>query len=226
LFASPWNITSWWTEEIARAMQQLYEDLVAGKRPMLAIGSPPQHGKSWAATDLIAWVAGKNPDLKAIYASYSDELGTRTNVDLQRMMQTPQYKQIFPDTRVGVVGWQCNTSLIEYAGRFGSFRNTTTMGSINGMELHLGVIDDPVKGRAEASSKTTRERLWNWFTDDWGSRNRRREICRFLLGHVGGYTEALLGPGRPLPRAVVSGEDGHPLLAVLISWVVSRIDAP
>ena len=166
----PGMITSWWTEEIARAMQQFYEDLMAGKRPMLAIGSPPQHGKSWAATDLIAWVAGKNPDLKAIYASYSDELGTRTNVDLQRMMQTPQYKQIFPETRVGVTGWQMNTSLIEYAGRFGSFRNTTTMGSINGMELHLGVIDDPVKGRAEASSKTTRERLWNWFTDDWGSR--------------------------------------------------------
>jgi hypothetical protein len=64
-----------------------------------------------------------------------------------------------------VNGWQCNTSPIEYADRFGSFRNTTTMGSINGMELHIGVIDDPVKGRMEASSKTTRERLWNWFTD-------------------------------------------------------------
>ena len=73
----PGMITSWWTIELARAMQQFYEDLIAGRRPMLAIGSPPQHGKSWAATDLIAWVAGKNPDLKAIYASYSDELGTR-----------------------------------------------------------------------------------------------------------------------------------------------------
>jgi hypothetical protein len=64
----------------------------------------------------------------------------------------------------------------------------------------------------EASSKTTRERLWNWFTDDWGSRFAANagmvvvmrwhvddvlgiertivvEICRFLLGHVGGYTE-------------------------------------
>jgi hypothetical protein len=117
----PGMITSWWTKTIAAAMQQFYEDLIAGKRPMLAIGSPPQHGKSWAATDLIAWVAGKNPDLKAIYASYSDELGTRTNVDLQRMMQSPLYKRIFPETRVGVTGWQCNTSLIEYAGRFGSF---------------------------------------------------------------------------------------------------------
>jgi hypothetical protein len=88
----PGMLTSWWTDEIARAMEKFHYDLTAGKRPMLAIGSPPQHGKSWAATDLIAWVAGKNPDLKSIYASYSDELGTRTNVDLQRMMQSPQYK--------------------------------------------------------------------------------------------------------------------------------------
>jgi hypothetical protein len=70
----PGMLTSWWTDEIARAMEKFYDDLTAGKRPMLAIGSPPQHGKSWAATDLIAWVAGKNPDLKSIYASYS-ELG-------------------------------------------------------------------------------------------------------------------------------------------------------
>jgi hypothetical protein len=69
-----------------------------------------------------------------------------TNVDLQRMMQSPLYKLIFPNTRVGLSGWQCNTSLIEYAGRFGSFRNTTTMGSINGMELHLGVISRCVFG--------------------------------------------------------------------------------
>src|SRR6202022_633208 len=65
---------------------------------------------------------------------------------------------------------QCNTSLIEFAGYSGSFRNTTIGGAINGMELHLGVIDDPVKGRAEALSKTTRERAWHWFTDDWSAR--------------------------------------------------------
>jgi len=46
-------VTSWWTKEIARAMQQFYEDLIAGRRPMLAIGSPPQHGK--LSEDAWAW---------------------------------------------------------------------------------------------------------------------------------------------------------------------------
>jgi hypothetical protein len=27
-----------------------------------------------------------------------------------------------------------------------------------------------VTRRAEASSKLTRDRVWNWFTDDWGTK--------------------------------------------------------
>jgi predicted phage terminase large subunit-like protein len=38
------------------------------------------------------------------------------------------------------------------------------------MELNLGVIDDPHKGRNEAISKIARDRVWNWFTDDWMAR--------------------------------------------------------
>jgi hypothetical protein len=44
------------------------------------------------------------------------------------------------------------------------------LGAVTGLELHLGVIDDPVKGRAEAFSKTIRDRTWGWFTDDFMTR--------------------------------------------------------
>jgi hypothetical protein len=64
----------------------------------------------------------------------------------------------------------CNTDLIEYVGESGSFRNTTIDGQINGMELHLGVVDDYAKGRQEANSKVMRDKSWNWFTDDFLAR--------------------------------------------------------
>jgi hypothetical protein len=169
-YMRPDMLWGWWVERIAVELQLFYEDLVAGRRPKLALMAPPQHGKSWAAEDFIAWIAGKNPDLKTIYASFSEDLGILRNVNLQRMMQCERYRRAFPDTRVNAPGWQCNTSLIEYAGHAGSFRNTTVGGSINGLELHLGVLDDPVKGRAEASSKPTRDHTWEWFADDWCSR--------------------------------------------------------
>jgi len=60
--------------------------------------------------------------------------------------------------------------LIEYVDRIGYFRNTTVNGSIVGESLDLGVIDDPIKGRKEAASKTIRDSTWAWLTDDFFTR--------------------------------------------------------
>jgi predicted phage terminase large subunit-like protein len=146
-------------------LQRFYHAFVAGKRPKLAIMTPPQHGKSWAVEDFIAWVAGEHPDRKTIYASYSGDLGERRNRELQRLFRSQPYREIFPSFRIGQPGWQCNNNLIEYVGAPGSFRNTTVNGPITGMELHLGVLDDFVKDRAEANSKIQRDHVWDWFTD-------------------------------------------------------------
>jgi predicted phage terminase large subunit-like protein len=158
--------------QITRELQKFHEAFVAGKRPKLALMTPPQHGKSWAAEDFIAWLAGKNPDRKTIFASFSDDLGVLRNHNLQRLLTSQRYYHIFPNLTIGGIGtgYQCNTSLIEYVGGSGSFRNTTVNGPITGMEQHLGVLDDFVKGRAEANSKLHRDRTWNWFTDDFNSR--------------------------------------------------------
>jgi hypothetical protein len=88
-------IWGWWTQEVAWQLQRFYNEMVEGKRPKLAISAPPQHGKSWAATDFIAYVAGKLPDRKTIFGSYSDDLGIRTNNDLQRIITSERFRKIF-----------------------------------------------------------------------------------------------------------------------------------
>jgi predicted phage terminase large subunit-like protein len=160
----------WWPQEVSEKLQQFYIDLKAGKRPKMAVMAPPQHGKSLAATDFITYVAGRDPNLKIIYASFSDQLGERTNRDVQRIMRSPEYINIFGRTRLDIPGWSTNTTLIEFGDFKGSFRNTTVEGQINGLELHLGIIDDPHKGRNEALSQSNRDRIWNWFADDWLAR--------------------------------------------------------
>jgi predicted phage terminase large subunit-like protein len=156
--------------QLTRELQKFHHAFVAGKRPKLAIMTPPQHGKSWGVEDFIAWNAGLHPQWKTIYASYSDDLGVLRNFNLQRLLQSQRYRNIFPLLSINEPGWQCNSNFIEYVGGPGSFRNTTVNGPITGMELNLGVLDDFVKGRAEASSKTKRDHNWNWFTDDFLSR--------------------------------------------------------
>lgn len=167
----------WWQIEIARELQAFYNDLVAGKRPKLVIQAPPQHGKSVQVVDFISWLAGQNPDLRTIYTSFSDRLGVRANLRLQRLFDSELYRWAFPETLINqsnavTVSGQYlrNREILEFVGRDGFFRNTTVRGSITGESLDVGIIDDPIRGRGDAQSETIRDAAWNWFTDDFFTR--------------------------------------------------------
>src|SRR5262249_54522564 len=43
-------------------------------------------------------------------------------------------------------------------------------GQITGFGLDVGIIDDPMKGRAEAQSLVARNMTWDWFADDFFAR--------------------------------------------------------
>ena len=102
-YTRPGMKVSWWQYEIANELQRFYHRLKKGERPKLALMAPPQHGKTEQVTDFIAWVAGKEPDLKTIFASYSDELGADVNKALQRIMTSERYVSIF-GVRLGESG--------------------------------------------------------------------------------------------------------------------------
>lgn len=166
----------WFYKDITAQLQQFYNDLVSGKKPKLILQAPPQHGKSEAITDFVAWLSGKNPDLRSIYASFSERLGVRANLKMQRIMSTKRYQSIFEtrlnERNVSTVSGQHlrNKEILEYVNHIGYFRNTTVQGSITGEGLDLGIIDDPIKGREQANSSTFREKAWDWFTDDFFTR--------------------------------------------------------
>jgi hypothetical protein len=86
---------AWWQQVAAQYLQDFYADMVNGKRPKIIIQAPPQHGKSRLVSDFVGWVAGKDPELKTIFTSYSDELGVTANLRLQRMLQTRAYRKSF-----------------------------------------------------------------------------------------------------------------------------------
>lgn len=172
-FMHPRLKESWWQRDMAEHLEQFRTDLVDGRRPILLAQAPPQHGKSVQIVDFIAWLAGHNSDLKTIYASFSERLGVRANLALQRIYTSPRYQLTFPETVIGERGDSSlirNRELLEYRDADGMFRNTTVRGPITGEGLDLGVLDDPIKGREEASSKTVRDNVWDWLTDDFMTR--------------------------------------------------------
>jgi hypothetical protein len=157
-------------QRLTRELEQFGLAYEAGRRPKLILSTPPQVGKSMAAEDFAAWMIGRQPGWRTIYASYSDGLGARMNLNLQRTILALRYREVFPRIVVGATGWVANTTMIEFAGFNGSFRSTTIEGQITGFGLNLGIVDDYAKGRAEANSKQSRDKAWQWFTDDFLTR--------------------------------------------------------
>lgn len=168
---------NWFVMQLSFALQQFYLDLLKGKRPILLIAVPPQHGKSWSIEDIVSWIAGKDPDLRMVFSSFSDYLGVRCNSYLQRTLLSEKYHKVFPETNINpknvvtlATHYRRNSSMVEFINNKGSFRNTTVGGPITGESLDVGFIDDPIKGRKEANSKVVREGVWNWLTDDFLTR--------------------------------------------------------
>ena len=166
----------WFPRSLAVKLKTFWKDFKAGKKPVMLLMTPPQHGKSLSVIDFIAWAVGKDPELRVIYSSFSDRLRIRANLRLQRSLDSATYKR-FPGTRLNnkhivTIAERAlrNHEVLEFVGHEGYFRNTTVLGSITGEALDLSVIDDPIKGRAEAQSEVTREKTWNWLTDDVLSR--------------------------------------------------------
>lgn len=172
----PKFIDGYFPQSITADLQKFYDDMVAGLRPMLIIMAPPQHGKSIALTDFTSWFMGKQPDNKVVYASFSDRLGVRANRTIQKTFDSEKYKSIFPELTVGgrrvvtVSGQLLRNNEIVETSEGGFFRNTTVNGAITGEGLDLGIVDDPIKGRNSANSKTVREATWDWLTDDFMTR--------------------------------------------------------
>lgn len=176
-YMNPKMKKGWFQRDVAHHLQKFWEDKRAGLRPKMVIEAPPQHGKSDIVTDWIAWISGHDPAMKTIYASFSKRLGERANKKLQRMFDSEKFQKVFPALRIDekattvVKGKKIRSStLIEYHESEGSFRNTTVLGSITGESLDIGVVDDPLRGRKDANSKTKRDTAWEWMIDDFFTR--------------------------------------------------------
>lgn len=193
-FMSPGMLLGWWQRDAARHLQQFRDDLYAGKRPKLIIQAPPQHGKTETIVDFIAWLSARDPDLRTIYASFSERLGIRANMSLQRIFEAERFLRAFPDMRLSGLNAGTNANgqalrnrdILEFVDRRGYYRNTTVRGSVTGESLDLAVLDDPIKGREEANSETVRDRTWEWLTDDFMTRfsDKAGLLCILTRWHI------------------------------------------
>ena len=155
---------------------------VSGEIKRLIVTTPPRHGKSeLVSRRLPAYIFGRNPHARVMAASYAASLSQRFNRDVQRIIESDAYQRLFPETRlfssnvrtVARGTWLRNSEVFEIVGHRGMYRNAGVGGGLTGFGFDRGIIDDPLKDRAEANSPTIREARWDWYTSVFYTRQQK-----------------------------------------------------
>ena len=161
-----------------------FQKLPSQQRQRIIIAMPPRCGKSeLVSRRLPAWYLGQNPNCRIITASYSQQLASLFNRDVQRIMEDPIYDEIFPDT---VMGGTSAAKVLEDGMGFNKAKRTANMfevvnkdgylisigrgGSITGFGGDLIIADDLIKNADEARSETILDGLWDWYGNTLYSR--------------------------------------------------------
>lgn len=172
-YTKPDYLMGWVHKEICDMLDEFLEAVKEKKSPRLIITLPPRSGKSELVSRRFpAYAFGRFPDLQIIATSYSSDLSQRFNRDVQRIIDDEKYLEVFPETtlngsrvRPDSRGSYIRTSdLFEIVGHAGAYRSCGVGGGITGQGADILIIDDPIKDRAQAASKTIRDSIWDWYT--------------------------------------------------------------
>ena len=139
----------------------------------LMVFMPPRHGKSeLVSRKFPAYLLGRNPDTSIISCSYSADLASRMNRDVQRLIDSEKYSVLFPESHLfgknirstAKGSFLRNSDIFEIVNHRGTYRSSGVGGGITGMGGEYIIIDDPVKNREDADSATMREKVYDWYT--------------------------------------------------------------
>lgn len=160
-------IAHWHHELICKKLQENYEKMKKGISTRLILELPPRFGKSRTATTLFpAWVLGKDPTIPIIVSAHTADLAEDFGLETRQVMEYKNYRAIF-GTRL-----RADTKAKGHwaTKEGGSYLAVGVGGPITGRGFSLGIIDDPTKNREEADSEVIRNKLWNWYTSTFYTR--------------------------------------------------------
>lgn len=171
----------------------ILNEFAHGRIKKLIITMPPQHGKSEGSSrKLPAFILGLFPDKKVFIGSYAASHARDFNRDVQKIIDTPEYAELFPETflsrsaKVSFTNvYQRNSDVIEIVGKKGSLRTVGRGGALTGKSVDVSILDDIYKDYEEANSPVIRESAWKWYTTVVQTRldNNSQEIIVYTRWH-------------------------------------------
>jgi predicted phage terminase large subunit-like protein len=190
------------------------EDLMSGLHDFLIVEMPPGSAKSTYVNYLFpAAFLSRFPDSRVLTASHSSELAEYWGRRTRNLIATESLT-------LGLSVMADNSAAHRWRTSNGSELYAVGAGvGIMGFRADLGLIDDPFGSREDAESKRIRDKIWQWYINDFSSRlkpNAKRVLMhqRFHEDDLAGRVIAHLdGLGKPYRRLKIRAEakDDDPL---------------
>jgi predicted phage terminase large subunit-like protein len=165
-YPSPYDVARELDPKIVRTpalnlLDQHLLDAAEGRSRRLIWTMPPQEGKSQRVSRTFpTWLLTRNPDLRIAIASYELNTARRWGRAIRNDIRANESQlglRVRRDT-ASAQEWQ----LEDHAG---GVYSVGIAGALTGRPVDVLIIDDPIKGRAEAESEVYRERCWDFWTD-------------------------------------------------------------
>ena len=129
-----------------------------GAETRLIVNLPPGHMKSMIVSVMFtAWMLGVDPSKRILCISYGEDLTKQLSRQTRRLMTSPLYRLIFPQT---VLAKQAEDLLTTTKG--GQRFATAVGGTIAGFRSDLTIIDDPMQPD-EIGSELKKQGLRDWY---------------------------------------------------------------
>lgn len=135
-------------------------DVAYGDCPRLMVSMPPRHGKSELVSKYFpSWYLGCFPDRRVMLASYEAGFAATWGRKARDVLE-----DLGPSLfGVRIRGDSKAADRWEIAGHAGGMMAAGVGGPLTGKGANCLIIDDPVKNAEEASSRTVRDKVWEWY---------------------------------------------------------------
>jgi len=138
----------------------------------LMVTIPPQHGKSTGSTiQLPSYILGLFPNTQIAIGSYSATFARKFNRQIQRIIDTKTYHDVFPLTYLNASNvvtvssnYLRNSEEFEIVGQKGSLKAVGRGGPLTGNPVDVMIMDDLYKDAKEGNSPIIRESVWDWYS--------------------------------------------------------------
>lgn len=199
--------------------------VVERRIPNLMVFMPPGSAKSlYTDVVLIPWFMARNPRSPVILASYATAIAEKQGRRARQLIESPGFRNLMG---IGLRSDQKAAAL--WTLENGSeFMAGGLMSGITGNRAALGVLDDPLSGRADAESDTIRQKSWDAYIDDFCSRLKpgAPQIIIMTRWHEDDIAGRILPVGWDGESGLFTGRDRRQWEVLCLPAEADRADDP